>query len=648
MAEANEIERTLDALPDVIDFRDRLYSPALIEVPNRRELNDYRKLALPVLDQGREGACTGYALAATANYLLASRGRAPLADPVSARMLYIMARRYDEWPGEEYSGSSARGAMKGWHRHGVCAERLWKDATAGDELDPARSADAVARPLGAYYRVNHRDLVSMHAAIAEVGLLFATARVHQGWREVGPGDSEIVWRPGTIGGHAFAIVGYDRVGFWIQNSWGPGWGDGGFARLSYADWLANGNDVWVAALGVPVDLNQESSASAVSAPTVTAHASYVYARLRPHVIAARNDGELDPRGTYGLTREGLRSIVEEAMPAAMSGWERKRVALYAHGGLVLEARAIEQVEAAVEIAKDRQVYPLNFVWRSDFWSTLHNILRDAVRSRSAEGALTTELDFLMERFDPMIEVAARALGGKLMWDEMKENARGATGHTRGAARLTADLIAPMMRDRRLDEVHLVGHSAGAILMAELARHLRSLGVPIGSLTLWAPACTMDLFDSHLRPLIEAGEIERFALYTLDDVSERKDTCLDIYRKSLLYLVSRAFEENVGNPWSRRGERLLGLAEHGANDLPQSFWNRPGREWHVAPASPMSDAARHGAFDNDKVTLESTFSAIAGNAGAAHSVRRGRTLTSLTAERMRHGIEAALDYGGSGI
>lgn len=49
----------------------------------------------------------------------------PDVTPVSPRMFYEMARRYDEWPGENYSGSSARGAMKGWHKHGVCEEKLW-------------------------------------------------------------------------------------------------------------------------------------------------------------------------------------------------------------------------------------------------------------------------------------------------------------------------------------------------------------------------------------------------------------------------------------------------------------------------------------------------------------------------------------------
>ena len=42
-----------------------------------------------------------------------------------------MARRYDEWPGESYEGSSARGAMKGFVRHGVCLAKTWSDKLKG-------------------------------------------------------------------------------------------------------------------------------------------------------------------------------------------------------------------------------------------------------------------------------------------------------------------------------------------------------------------------------------------------------------------------------------------------------------------------------------------------------------------------------------
>lgn len=108
-----------------------------------------------------------------------------------------------------------------------------------------RSADAIARPLGAYSRVDHSDLVAMHAAIAEVGVLYATAQVHDGWSDV-RSNGIIKLSDTIIGGHAFAIGSYDSDGFWLQNSWGEQWGDGGFGKISYADWRHNGTDVWVA------------------------------------------------------------------------------------------------------------------------------------------------------------------------------------------------------------------------------------------------------------------------------------------------------------------------------------------------------------------------------------------------------------------
>ncbi|HEY7116407.1 MAG TPA: C1 family peptidase, partial [Tepidisphaeraceae bacterium] len=247
--------RTLDARPDTPDFRDKLYEATLVEVPPLWPLQDYLKLRVPILNQGQEGACTGFGLATVANYLLRKRRVKPDKTSVSPRMIYEMARRYDEWPGEDYSGSSARGAMKGWHKHGICAESKWQYDANNPQgtLDHGRAADATKRPLGAYYRVNHQDLVCMHSALTEVGILYATSKVHDGWRKP-KSDGTIVRTENLIGGHAFAIVAYDHEGFWIQNSWGKTWGKQGFGHVSYDDWLANGTDVWVARLGAPVAL----------------------------------------------------------------------------------------------------------------------------------------------------------------------------------------------------------------------------------------------------------------------------------------------------------------------------------------------------------------------------------------------------------
>ncbi len=206
-------QRTFDVRRDTLDFRDKMYVPSLIEVPTEWELQRYRELRIPILDQGFEGACTGYGLATVVNYLLTTRKVVSDCNPVSPRMLYELAKRYDEWPGEGYSGSSARGAMKGWHKHGVCSEQLWPSVPSKNNrgqlisgLNDARTADALRRPLGAYYRVNHKDVVALHAANAEVGVLFATSNVHQGWTK--PGDDGLIEYSDTLlGAHAFAIVG---------------------------------------------------------------------------------------------------------------------------------------------------------------------------------------------------------------------------------------------------------------------------------------------------------------------------------------------------------------------------------------------------------------------------------------------------------
>src|SRR3989304_5463012 len=118
-------KRIRDVQRDSFDFRDLIYRPALVELPD--ELYP-RWNYLHILDQKSEGACTGFGLAAVVNYLLAHKHkRAPTKPQVraSARMLFEMAKRYDQWPGEKYDWSSSRGAMKGWFKHGVCSEDDW-------------------------------------------------------------------------------------------------------------------------------------------------------------------------------------------------------------------------------------------------------------------------------------------------------------------------------------------------------------------------------------------------------------------------------------------------------------------------------------------------------------------------------------------
>ena len=263
---------TLDARPDRPDMRDRIYQPPLKSLPPQYPAPEFIQKHLPaytkaglILDQGQEGACTGFGLAGVINYQLYRQTvatGAPLPPPVSTRMLYHLARKYDEWPGEDYEGSSCRGAMKGWFHHGVCKEPLWRyrdDKGKATFIPPSDGwdIDAATRPVGAYYRIFTDSIADIQAALCEVGAVYVSSEVHKGWDKIASKAKSLPTIPWSAkdkpdGGHAFVLVGYDHDGFIIQNSWGSGWGYHGFARVTYDDWLTHADDAWVAVMGAPI------------------------------------------------------------------------------------------------------------------------------------------------------------------------------------------------------------------------------------------------------------------------------------------------------------------------------------------------------------------------------------------------------------
>ncbi|MFY9479865.1 MAG: C1 family peptidase [Aquabacterium sp.] len=181
---------------------------------------------------------------------------------VSPRMLYNFARRYDEYDGEDDDGSSCRGALKGWFNHGVCLEADWPYSDASPTPKYGYAKRAAAHTLGVYFRVDLGFITDLQAAIQEVGAVYVSAFTHDGWSEIphqakSPANHAALpvipfdGRPSETDGHAFALWGFNAQGFAIQNPWGTGWGVGGFAILTYGDWLANAMDAWVVAMGVP-------------------------------------------------------------------------------------------------------------------------------------------------------------------------------------------------------------------------------------------------------------------------------------------------------------------------------------------------------------------------------------------------------------
>ena len=621
-----KIGRTLDAFPDKIDLKDWEYLPTLQALPD--EIVNIP--AVPaILNQGVEGACTGFALAAVINFLLHQR---KLKRRISPRMIYELARRYDEWPGENYSGSSARGAMKGWERHGVCTQKRWPDELHGaNNFDQQRADEATLTPGGAYYRVDFRQVRHVHAAIHEVGIVYATLMVHAGWGQPGPSTVSltagttsksqkikipVIQRKGNAdGGHAIALVGYTSQGFIIQNSWGTRWGKNGFALLPYEDFMIHATDVWVAQLGVPVkaDLWAQGAAD-VTSGTFRAGQVIPLNEIRPYVIDVGNNGKLSEQGNYWTTEADLKRLFLETIPAKTQDWAKRRVMLYIHGGLNSEEDVAKRIIAFRDVCLANEIYPLHIMWESDWFNTTKNILKDqfAAADERAGGAF---LDHLREAKDRVLELTLATPGGKL-WGEMVQNAELASKHASGAMQLLIKYAkeAKESLGKKAEgnwELHVVGHSAGSIFAAHALKQLASLGISWKTLQFMAPAIRIDLFKEIILPKIIDKTCPKPSLYILSKVGELDDD-VGPYGKSLLYLVSNAFEGTREVPllgmqkFLEEDQKLLNLLNSAVDGLPGIVISGAGDK----PGA-ISKSDTHGGFDNDPNTMNSVLVRILG-------------------------------------
>ena len=653
--------RTFDARPDRIDLRDRLYQSKLVSLPRsypdlesvEPHVADYAKVL--VLDQGEEGACTGFGLAAVINYLQWKNSgyRVEGLKTVSPRMLYHMARMYDEWAGEDYDGSSCRGAMKGWHRHGACAEDLWRYRNTKGEVvfvPPSKGweADAATRPLGAYYRIEKKSITDLQSAILEVGAVYCSADVHKGWFLKKTKKLPII-KPDKkqAGGHAFALVGYTEDGFVVQNSWGPGWGYHGFAVLSYEDWVTTAGDAWVAVLGAPmkvsaapVAFSTRSLQEAAAQPTglfgvggdLRKGFAYSNEKVRPlsetdgylHTLVLGNNGVPINRI---VSAEDAVKAVEHVCLARPKDWlgslpadHPRKLAIYVHGGLNSEADSLKRICVMAPYFRENGIYPLFVTWKTGPMESVGGILEDALREifrgqpeMRDEGIFDRIAEAIAEARDRSIEVACENLLVKPMWSEMKQNVAAAVQTGAGLHLLAQHLLALKQQVPTL-EIHLAGHSAGAIVLGHLFGLLDGKAA-CDSLTLFAPACTVSFAVAHYGAAVAERKLkpESVRVELMDDERERADS-VGPYGKSLLYLVSRALESRhktplLGMEWAWTSK---GMPEDQWSSDPESQkaiqdwaalggkmkWQLHGRRREYVSTGSGRIRLAHGSFDND--------------------------------------------------
>ena len=389
-------------------------------------------------------------------------------------------------------------------------------------------------------------------------------------------------RGNADGGHAIAIVGYTYEGFIIQNSWGPAWGKEGFALLPYEDFLIHATDVWAAQLGVPVaaDLWVEQGAADTTAGLQRASDVIPLEHIRPYVIDVANNGQLSDSGDYWTTTADVKRLfnVDGVIPTATKNWQKRRILLYLHGGLNDEAAAAKRIVAYKDVLLANEIYPLHIMWESGAVESLRGLVEDFFvepdpRASGVGDWLNRTREYLVEAKDRTFELTV-AKPGTALWNEMKQNARLASKRQdrQGAMQIVAREVKAALRGQSAAELgkwelHVVAHSAGAIFAAYALERLLEFGIPFKSFHMFAPAITVELFEDLIMPQVAARKCPHPTMFILSDVGERDDNVGPggAYGKSLLYLVSNAFE-------GRRDVPLLGMERFVRSGIDDSLAN----------------------------------------------------------------------------
>ena len=226
------------------DKHDLPYSAAAVaktaKVPERVD-NRALFAHVPVWNQGKEPACVGMAAAAGLSVLFGKL--------LSPRDAFERAKKHDEWPGEDYPGSSVRAVCKAASHEGCCEYPLRPWRPFDTTTKPAGAdEDASKHRIARYERLWTKAEMQHVIAAKEHGFCLVTIDVQPGWLKLENGY-RISYDPSNQkkGTHAVLIDGYDDVaGYWLlRNCWGRLWGDKGHGWLRYDDAEANMHDAWL-------------------------------------------------------------------------------------------------------------------------------------------------------------------------------------------------------------------------------------------------------------------------------------------------------------------------------------------------------------------------------------------------------------------
>jgi hypothetical protein len=218
----------------------------LAAAPSIPASKDLRSAWWKVADQGSTGSCVGWATAdSVLRWHFVKSGRIAETELLSPRFIWMASKETDPFNTRpttfiEAEGTSLKAALDIARKFGAVRDRILPFRTGRLYGGQASTFYAVAAQLKilAYFNLGTNQ-TNWRIWLATKGPILTRLNVDDAWYDatVNGGDLDEYQADTARGGHAVAIVGYRAGRFIVRNSWGTGWGDGGFAyaSLGYAE-----------------------------------------------------------------------------------------------------------------------------------------------------------------------------------------------------------------------------------------------------------------------------------------------------------------------------------------------------------------------------------------------------------------------------
>jgi C1A family cysteine protease len=211
-------------LPSPDDDRDWIAESIYVKNTKLPKIVDHRKDLFKIRDQGSQGSCAAQTAACIKEWQ--ENKDVGFEEHMSPQFIY------NNRENQNSEGMFARDVMSILSKFGSCSERDYPygKIEKPEEINKEIYDKAKDYKIKSYAQV--KTIEGVKKALYINGPCYIAFPVYN--------HSSRMWIPSIgdkrQGGHAMTIVGYNKKGFIIRNSWGKNWGNNGYCCYSYNDW----------------------------------------------------------------------------------------------------------------------------------------------------------------------------------------------------------------------------------------------------------------------------------------------------------------------------------------------------------------------------------------------------------------------------